>query len=182
MAEITLPESLRDVEQVRSVRTPAELRYLYTAGGATTRFLKGIASKKILGEGCPVCGKVYVPPRGSCPTDGIPTSIPVELAHKGTVTSFCIVNVQFYGQGMQVPYTSALILLDGSDLPIMHLLQEVEVADVHIGMRVEAVWVDDADIGPTLESIRYFRPNGEPDAEVHQPGETGWDAEEAAGR
>ena len=180
--EISLPDSLRDVEQVRSVRTPAELRYLYTAGGATTRFLKGIASKKILGEGCAVCGKVYVPPRGSCPTDGIPTSIPVELAHKGTVTSFCIVNVQFYGQGMQVPYTSALILLDGSDLPIMHLLQEVEVADVHIGMRVEAVWVDDADIGPTLESIRYFKPNGEPDAEVHQPGEHGWATEEAAGR
>ena len=50
MVEISLPDSLRDVEQVRSVRTPAELRYLYTAGGATTRFLKGIANKKILGE------------------------------------------------------------------------------------------------------------------------------------
>ena len=25
-------------------------------------------------------------------------------------------------------------------------------------MRVEAVWVDDDEIGPTLESIRYFRP------------------------
>ena len=55
-----------------------------------------------------------------------------------------------------------LILLDGSDLPLMHLIQECPVADVHIGMRVEAVWVDEADLGPTLESIRYFRPNGEP--------------------
>jgi hypothetical protein len=44
------------------------------------------------------------------------------------------------------------------------------VEDVHIGMRVEAVWVDDADLGPTLESIRYFRPNGEPDRLVTQPG------------
>ena len=26
----------------------------------------------------------------------------------------------------------------------------------------------------TLESIRYFRPNGEPDVEVRQPGEDGW--------
>ncbi|MEY2456524.1 MAG: uncharacterized protein QOJ67_870 [Acidimicrobiaceae bacterium] len=182
MVEITLPESLRDVEQVRSVRTPAELRYQYTAGKATTRFLRGLADKKILGEACPVCHKVYVPSRGSCPTHGVPTTTAVDLVHKGTVTSFCIVNVQFYGQGMQVPYTSALILLDGSDLPIMHLLQEVEVADVHIGMRVEAVWVDDVDLGPTLESIRYFRPNGEADAEVHQPGEHGWAAEEAEGR
>jgi len=176
MAELTLPRSLRGVELVRSVRIPAELRYQYTAGGATTRFLRGIAQKRILGERCPRCGKVYVPPRGSCPSDGVPTAEQVELPHKGTLTSFCIVNVQFYGQEMEVPYTSGLILLDGSDLPLMHLLQEVDVADVHIGMRVEAVWVDDDQIGPTLESIRYFRPNGEPDVEVHQPGEQGWGA------
>ncbi|MEY2423907.1 MAG: uncharacterized protein QOI95_3974 [Acidimicrobiaceae bacterium] len=180
MAELTLPKSLQGVEQVKSVRTPAELRYQYTAGAATTRFLRGIEQKKILGERCPKCGKVYVPPRGSCATDGIPTTDQVDLAHKGTVTSFCIVNVQFYGQAMEVPYTSALIMLDGSDLALMHLLQEVAVEDVHIGMRVEAVWVDDDKIGPTLESIRYFRPNGEPDAEVHQPGESGWGALEHA--
>ena len=47
----------------------------------------------------------------------------------------------------------------------MHLIQEVAVDDVHIGMRVEAVWVPDDEIGPTLESIKYFRPNGEPDAD-----------------
>jgi uncharacterized OB-fold protein len=174
MTELMLPASLQNVELIKSVRTPAELRYQYTAGGATTRFLTGIAHKKILGEKCPKCGKVYVPPRGSCPTDGVPTAEQVDLPHKGTLTSFCIVNVQFYGQAMEVPYTSGLIKLDGADLPLMHLLQEVDVADVHIGMRVEAVWVDDDKIGPTLESIRYFRPNGEPDADVPQPGEHGW--------
>jgi uncharacterized OB-fold protein len=101
----------------------------------------------------------------------VPTSEQVEVAHVGTLTSFCVVNVAFYGQGMEIPYTSGLILLDGSDLPIMHLIQECPVEDVHIGMRLEAVWVDDADIKPTLESIKYFRPNGEPDVKVVQPGE-----------
>ena len=71
---LTLPPSLQGVELVKSVRTPAELRYEYTPGAATTRFLTGIGQKKILGERCPVCGKVYVPPRGSCPTDGVPTA------------------------------------------------------------------------------------------------------------
>lgn len=170
--EVTLPEKLQGVELVKSVRVPAELRFDYTAGRATTRFLRGVAEKKILGERCPKCSKVYVPPRGSCPSDGVPTSEQVELPHTGTLTSFCIVNVQFYGQAMEVPYTSGLILLDGSDLSIMHLLQEVRVEDVRIGMRVEAVWQDE--ITPTLESIAYFKPNGEPDAEVHQPGENGW--------
>jgi hypothetical protein len=166
---LTLPPSIEGVEQVRSVRTPARLEYTYTAGEATTRFLTGVAQGKIIGERAPG-GKVYVPSRGADPQLGKPTSEQVELPHTGTLTSFCVVNVAFYGQGMEIPYTSGLILLDGSDLPIMHLIQECPVEDVRIGMRVEAVWVDEADLGPTLESIRYFRPNGEPDRPVAQPG------------
>jgi uncharacterized protein len=170
MPDLVLPEALRDVEAVRSVRTPARLDYTYVAGAATTRFLRAVAQKRIIGERAPG-GKVYVPPRGADPQLGLPTSEEVELAHTGTVTSFCVVNVAFHGSVMELPYTSALILLDGSDLPIMHLLQEVDTDDVRIGMRVEAVWVPDGEIGPTLESIRYFRPNGEPDVKVVQPGE-----------
>lgn len=169
MADITLPPSLEGVERVRSVRTPARLEYTYTAGAATTRFLTGLTKGKIIGERAPG-GKVYVPSRGADPQLGVPTSEPVEVSDTGTLTSFCVVNVAFYGQGMEIPYTSGLILLDGSDLPIMHLIQECPVDDVRIGMRVEAVWVDPAELGPTLESIRYFRPNGEPDRPVSQPG------------
>jgi uncharacterized OB-fold protein len=171
MPEITLPESIRDVEPVRSVRTPAQLDYEFTAGDATTRFLKGITQKRIIGQQAPG-GRVYVPPRGADPELGQPTPIDVEVAQVGTVTSFCVVNLQFYGSVMEIPYVSALILLDGADLSIMHLIQEVPADQVRIGMRVEAVWRDDADIEPTLESVRYFRPNGEPDdPDVRIPGE-----------
>ena len=170
MADVTLPTSLQGVEPVKSVRTPASLSYTFTAGQAQSRFLRGLTEGKIIGEKAPG-GKVYVPARGADPDLGVPTTEPIELAHTGTVTSFCIVNVQFYGQGMEVPYTSGLIQLDGSDLPIMHLLQEVDPADVHIGMRVEAVWADESEWGPTLENIKWFRPTGEPDADVRMPGE-----------
>lgn len=171
MVDVVLPESLRGVEPVRRVRIPARLEYRYTPGLASSRFLRGIAQKRILGERCPRCHKVYVPPRGACPTDGVPTTEQVELSHTGTVVSFCVVNVAFYGQEMEIPYVTANIRLDGSDLPIMHLIQECPADEVRIGMRVEAVWVDDADLGPTLESIRWFRPTGERDADVEIPGE-----------
>ena len=154
------------------VRTPASLTTRSPPAQAQSRFLRGLTEGKIIGEKAPG-GKVYVPARGADPDLGVPTTEPVELAHTGTVTSFCIVNVQFYGQGMEVPYTSGLIQLDGSDLPIMHLLQEVDPADVHIGMRVEAVWADEAEWGPTLENIKWFRPTGEPDGDVRMPGERG---------
>lgn len=171
MAEITLPPSLRDVEPVRSVRTPAELVFQYTAGEASTRFLKGIAERRILGGRVGEGDKVYVPPRGADPQLGKPTAEMVEVAHTGAVTSFCVVNVSFYGGTQEIPYVSALIKLDGSDLPIMHLIQECPVDQVRPGLRVEAVWVDDADLGPTMESIKWFRPTGEPDVDVHIPGE-----------
>jgi len=89
----------------------------------------------------------------------------------GTVASFCVVNVAFYGSEMEITYVSANILLDGSELPLMHLIQEVPAAEVRLGMRVEAVWVPDAELSTTLESIKWFRPTGEPDGPVNIPGE-----------
>lgn len=163
MADLTLPASLQGVEPVRSVRTPARLDYTFTAGAATSRFLRGVAQKKLLGERCPKCGKVYIPPRGACPRDGVPTTDQVDLPHVGTVVSFCVVNLQFYGSVMEIPYVTANILLDDSHMPLMHLIQEIPADQVRIGLRVEAVWVPDEEIGPTLESIKWFRPTGEPD-------------------
>lgn len=156
---------MTDVEPVRRIVTPARLDYTFTAGEATSRFLKGIARKRILGERCPACHKVYVPPRGACPTDGVPTSEQVELAHTGTVTTFCVVNVDFTGRGIDIPYVSATVLLDGADIGLFGLISEVPYDQVRMGMRVEAVWVDDDHLGPTLESIKWYRPTGEPDAD-----------------
>ena len=164
MSDITLPASLRGVDPVKSIRTPATLNYTYSAGEASSRFLHQVAQKRLVGQRCPVCKKVYVPPRGSCPTDGVATEEEVELAHTGTIVSFCVVNVAFMANLMEIPYVGALIQLDGSDIPIMHLIQEVPYDQVHPGMRVEAVWVPDDEISHTLESITHFRPNGEPDA------------------
>ncbi|HLM64412.1 MAG TPA: Zn-ribbon domain-containing OB-fold protein [Acidimicrobiales bacterium] len=168
MTDLVLPEGVRealaDVEPVRGIRTPARLDYTFTAGTATSRFLRGIRNKQILGQRCPVCHKVYVPPRGSCPTDGVPTTEQVELPHTGVVTTFCVVNVQFYGQVMEVPYVCATVLLDGADLGLFGLVQEIPFDKVRMGLRVEAVWVDDDELTTDLASIRYWRPTGEPDA------------------
>ena len=164
MTGLVLPEALRDVEPVRQVSAPARLEYRFTAGRATSRFLHGVAKKRILGGRCPVCGKVYVPPRGSCPTDGVATAEQVELPPTGVVTTFCVVNLQFYGQQIEVPYVCATVLLDGADLGLFGLVQEVPFDQVRMGMRVEAVWVDDDELAADFSSIRHWRPTGEPDA------------------
>lgn len=167
---VTLPPSLQGVEAVQSVRTPARLDYDFTAGRATTTFLRGILQKKLLGEQCPICHKVYVPSRGACPSHGVPTEGVIELPGVGVVVSFCVVNVAFHGSVMELPYVSALIQIEGADMFLMHLIQEVKATEVRIGQWVEAVWVDDADLAPTLESIKHFRPIDRPDATVDEAG------------
>ena len=171
MTEISLPDRLKDVEAVRSVRTPAEMTFTYTPGQASSRYLKGIAQKKILGARVAEGTKVYVPPRGADPELGKPTTEEVEVADHGTLVSFCVVNVPFHGGTVEIPYTTGNILLDGSDQPIMHMIQECPVDQVRIGMRLEAVWVPDDELGPTMESIKWFRHLDEPDVDIHIPGE-----------
>ena len=150
---------------VTALSTPMRLEYAYTAGLAQSRYLNGISQGKILGMRCPVCRQVYVPARGSCPTDGVATTEEVELSHKGTVTTYCVVNVPFQGQSLEIPYICAQILLDGANIAFMGLIQEIPATEVRMGLRVEAVWVDPGERGPTMASIKHFRPSGEPDAD-----------------
>jgi uncharacterized OB-fold protein len=149
---------------VKTIKTPMRLEYQYTAGTATSRFLRGIAQGKILGQRCPSCAKVYVPPRGSCPTCAVPTTDEVQVTGKGTVTTFCIVRIPSDSLSIPPPFTCAHIILDGADLPFFALIQECPFDQVRMGMRVEPVWVPKAELAPTFESIKYFRPIDEPDA------------------
>ena len=151
--------------EVTGIISPVRLAYDYAASPEESKFFRGLAEGRILGQRCPKCHKVYVPPRGACPVDGVPTTDEVELPDRGTVTTFCIVNVPFLGQKIEPPYVSAYVLLDGADIAFLHLILEVEAADVRMGMRVEAVWKPRDEWGTTIENISHFRPTGEPDAD-----------------
>lgn len=148
---------------VTSIKTPMRLEYRYSAGLATSRFLRGIGQGKILGQRCPSCQKVYVPPRGSCPRCAVPTVEEVELSDKGTITTFAIVRVPSENIDVPLPFASVHVLLDGCDIPFFSVVQECPVDQIRIGMRVQAEWVPKEELSSTLQSIRYFKPSGEPD-------------------
>lgn len=152
-------------ESVDGIISPVSLDYDYAASPEESKFFRGLADGKILGQRCPKCQKVYVPPRGACPVDGVPTTDEVEVADHGTVTTFCIVNVPFLGQKIEPPYVSAYVLLDGADIAFLHLILGVEASEVRMGMRVKAVWKPRDEWGTTIENISHFEPTGEPDAD-----------------
>jgi uncharacterized OB-fold protein len=152
-------------DAVEGIVSPVKLAYDYAASPEESKFFRGLADGQRIGQRCPVCEKVYVPPRGACPVDGVPTTDEVEVADHGTVTTFCIVNVPFTGQQIPIPYVSAYVLLDGADIAFLHLILGIEAADVRMGLRVKAVWKPRDEWGTTIANISHFEPTGEPDAD-----------------
>ncbi|GAU67398.1 hypothetical protein SSP35_04_04880 [Streptomyces sp. NBRC 110611] len=156
------PHSGRFADPVTVITTPARLDYTYAPGRAQSRYLHALAGRRILGERCPSCHKVYVPPRGACPTCGVATDAQVEVGPRGTVTTFCIVNIKARHpahRDLDVPYVYAHIALDGAGLALHARIGQIPYDQVRMGLRVEPVWTE----GGRFPD--HYRPTGEPDAD-----------------
>ncbi|MFI8181747.1 OB-fold domain-containing protein [Actinacidiphila glaucinigra] len=146
-------------EPVTGITVPARLEYTHAPGRAQSRYLAGLAERRTLGERCPSCRKVYVPPRGACPTCGVATDEQVEVGPRGTVTTYCIVNIKARGLDIEVPYVYAHIALDGAGLALHGRIGGIPYDQVRMGLRVEPVWTGDG------RYPDHYRPTGEPDAD-----------------
>jgi uncharacterized OB-fold protein len=158
-------ETADDRDPVTMLISPSSLAVQHTASRPESIFLRALKEGTLLGARSGDNGKVYFPPREADPATGKELDQFVELPDTGTVTTFAIINIPFAGQKIKPPYVAAYILLDGADIPFLHLVTEIDAADVRMGMRVEAVWKprEEWDLG--IDNIEHFRPTGEPDAE-----------------
>lgn len=152
------------LDPVTMVVTPIDMVIQHTASHEESAYLRALAEGKLLGARTGETGKVYFPPHGADPATGQPTTNFVELPDEGTVTTFAIINIPFLGQRIKPPYVAAYVLLDGADIPFLHLVSDVDAHEVRMGMRVAAVWKPRDEWGFGIDNIEYFRPTGEPDA------------------
>jgi uncharacterized protein len=154
-----------DRDPVTMLVVPSAIEIQHTASLPESTFLRGLEEGKLLGARTGKDGKLYFPPREADPATGQPTTEFVELPDRGTVTTFAVINIPFAGQRIKPPYVAAYVLLDGADIPFLHLVTEIDAADVRMGMRVEAVWKPREEWGLGIDNISHFRPTGEPDAD-----------------
>jgi uncharacterized OB-fold protein len=136
-----------------------------------------LAKGRIVGHKCPECGKVYMPPRGYCPLCVVETTEAdeVEIAPRGTITTFSVITpLQYQGQQETEDYLQATLLLDGADTTIMVMRMDgIGIADVQMGMRVQAVWPPEAERPASADAsvnrgmglgdaVERWEPTGEP--------------------
>ncbi|MCX4552747.1 OB-fold domain-containing protein [Streptomyces sp. NBC_01387] len=146
-------------DTVTGIIAQARLDYVYSPGRAQSDYINALAGRKTVGERCPSCRKVYVPPRGACPTCGVATDEQVEVGPAGTLTTYCIVNIKARGLDIEVPYVYGHIALDGAGLPLHGRIGGIPYDQVRMGLRVEPVWTE----GGRFPD--HYRPTGEPDAD-----------------
>ncbi|RSN14764.1 DNA-binding protein [Nonomuraea sp. WAC 01424] len=152
------PEVTKIVSNVRA-------EYRLQAGGSLRVFLEGVERGVFLGGRCDQCDKVYVPYRMSCPQCGSLIADTLEVPDTGTITTFAINNLPD-PRAPEVPFVSAYILLDGTDIPMIALIGDIPAHEVRQGMRVRAVWVPEEERTKSMANIRWFAPTGEPDVEL----------------
>lgn len=160
-----VPAPNTDLDPVKIQVTPINIEIQHSASHPETVFLRGLEEGKLLGARSGDTGKVYFPPKEADPATGKELDQFVELPDKGTVTTFAIINIPFAGQRIKPPYVAAYVLLDGADIPFLHLVTDIEAAEVRMGMRVQAVWKPREEWGLGIDNISHFRPSGEPDAD-----------------
>jgi uncharacterized protein len=161
----TVPAPDGDKEPVTMLVTPSAIQIQHSASYPETAYLKALKEGKLLGARTGKGEKVYFPAREADPATGTQLTEFVELADTGTVTTFAIINIPFSGQRIKPPYVAAYVLLDGADIPVLHLVSDIDANDVRMGMRVQAVWKPREQWDYGIDNIEYFRPTGEPDAD-----------------
>jgi uncharacterized OB-fold protein len=116
--------------------------YTWWVGETGSRFFVALQDAgKIMGNICPGCGTVFVPPRKNCGRCFVEINDWIELSPEGVVTAHTIVRYPFRLQPASPPFAYAIIRLDGADVGLIHIIRD-NLDSLKNGARVRARFKD----------------------------------------
>lgn len=143
------------------VKYRPNIKYMWSAGVAMSRFLEGLKKGRIVGSTCKKCGRIMVPPRAFCEECFKPADGYTYVKDTGTINTYSVSYVAGDASRIKEPIYVAVIDLDGASkgMGILHLLGEIEDwKQIKFGMKVEAVWNPPEKRTGNITDIKYFRP------------------------
>ncbi len=151
-----------DAEAGRYLYTHYEtkLKYAWTSGVAISRFLDGLKEGEIWGRKCNKCGRTLIPPRMYCEECFRPNDEWVKLKDSGSVSTYSVSYVNVDASRRKNPIFVAVIEIDGAspEIGMLHVLGEVALRELRVGMKVRAVWKPRLERKGAITDIRYFKP------------------------
>jgi uncharacterized OB-fold protein len=105
----------------------------FTAEAKTAEFMKYLELGKVMATRCKQCGTTYFPPKADCP-DCLSSEVEwFEVAGKGELKSYSVVNYGPTGFEEDAPYTLALGEFDGVQI-LARLSRDIDEKDIKVGM------------------------------------------------
>jgi len=151
-----------DFSEGKVLFTYDEMRgeFAWDTGIGIGAYLAGLKRGQILGAYCPSCRKTVVPPRVVCEWCFRPIEQIVPLQDTGIVNTFSLCYVTWDMQRLTQPEIPAVVEIDGASPlhGILHKLGEVDPQQVHVGLRVQAVWKPEDERQGAITDILYFKP------------------------
>ena len=111
------------------------------------RFYDALENKKIIGNKCPKCDDVFVPPRKICGKCNFVIPLDhnwVDLPDTGKLLNYTITpyRVNDRSHRKAKPQIIGMIRIDGSSTALIYRLLGLEPEDVKIGMKLKIDWDD----------------------------------------
>ena len=120
--------------------------FAFWVGQYMDKFYDALENKKIVGNKCPKCGDVFVPPRkicGKC-NETIPLDQNwVDLPDTGILKNYTITYYKINdrtSRKVKKPQIIGMVQIDGSSTSIVYRLLNIEPGEVKIGMKVKVNW------------------------------------------
>lgn len=162
-------------DQVKMLHSLVSLDYERPPTAVARQYAKAIKDQRLAAHKCPECERLYTPPRGYCPICVIPTGEEdtVYIEPVGVLTTYTVLNPDsLHAQGGE-SIVRGNVLLDGTKISIMGDLLDVKAGEVHTGMRMSAVFLDDpsapsAGGGWGPPGIKGWVKTGEPDVSADE--------------
>ena len=157
---VPLSQKQIDSGEVTSFKWHPEAKYAWTAGQAISRFLEELKNGRFIGRKCNGCDRILFPPRMFCEECFRPTDEWVYLKDTGKIETFSISYLDKDAKRIEEPIFVGVVSIDGATekMGIMHYFDEVTKEEIHIGMRVKAVWKPEEEREGAITDVLYFRP------------------------
>ena len=122
--------------------------FAFWVGQYLDKFYDNLEKKKIVGNKCPKCGDVFVPPRKICGKCNV--IIPLEenwvnLPDTGELINYTITYYKINDRSarrVKKPQIIGMVRIDGSNTGLVYRLLDLEPEEIKIGMKVKIEWED----------------------------------------
>lgn len=118
----------------------------FWVGKYLDKFYDALENKKFVGNKCPKCNDVFLPPRKICGKCNkvIPLDQNwVDLPETGTLINYTFTQYKVNERGqrkVKKPQLIGLVKIDGSSTAIVYRLLDMETEEAKIGMKVKVEW------------------------------------------